>query len=145
MKQDNCVFCGIIDGIIPSSKIYEDEKVLAFMGIRPVHDGECMVIPKEHIDHFMDIPDELASHVISIAQKIAHKIMDAYHPKRVGYIVHGFGVPHAHLILIPLHEVDEITSSAFAYLENGKIQFSEGQIPIQDRDKLDTIASMLTI
>src|SRR5690349_779720 len=108
METKKCIFCLIVGGQAESSKVYEDEKVLAFMGIHPVHPGECMVIPKEHIDHFTDISDALAQHILTIAQKIGRNILTELKPLRIGYVVHGFGVSHAHFLIIPLHEPDEI-------------------------------------
>ena len=52
VKDSSCVFCRIVAGESPASVVYEDERVLALMNIRPIHPGECMVIPKQHVDHF---------------------------------------------------------------------------------------------
>lgn len=78
-QQDSkCIFCEIVAGREPASKIYEDEKILAFMNIRPVNTGEFMVIPKEHIDHFLDIPDDLAAHILLTAQRLARKVQEKF-------------------------------------------------------------------
>ena len=58
-----CKFCEIVSEHSPASVVYEDEKVMCFMTLRPTREGECVIIPKEHIDHFTDIPDELAAHI----------------------------------------------------------------------------------
>lgn len=123
--------------------MYEDERVLAFMGIYPIHPGECMIIPKEHIDHFTDVPDELASHMLLVAQKIGRNILTVLKPLRIGYVVHGFGVAHAHLLIIPLHETDEITSKAFAYIEEGEVHFSTQRVPLAAREELDRVAKSI--
>jgi histidine triad (HIT) family protein len=99
-KIMKCVFCEIVTGRDPASVIYSDDLVLAFMTLQPSQPGECMVIPKLHIDHFTDIPDDLAMHMMVVGQRIGRKMMQVFSPKRVGLVVHGFGVPHAHLILI---------------------------------------------
>jgi histidine triad (HIT) family protein len=96
---------------------------MAFMGIRPIHPGECLVIPKEHIDHFTDIADTTAQHIMVIAQKIGRRMREVFKPQQVGMVVHGFGVPHAHLIMIAQHHEDDITSGRFAYLKEGRIIF----------------------
>lgn len=143
--QSDCVFCGIVAEKEPASKIYEDDKVISFMSIQPIHPGESVVIPKVHIDHFTDIDDDTAQHLIFIAQRIGRRMRQVFQPKRVGMIVHGFGVPHAHLILVPQHHPDDLTSGRFAHLEEGKIIFSLRHIPIANRSVLDEHARLLAI
>lgn len=139
-----CVFCEIVAGRAPASIIYQDEVVLAMMGIRPIHPGECMVIPRQHIDHFTDIDDELTQHLLVIAQRIGRRMREVFRPQRVGMVVHGFGVPHAHLLLIPLHRPDDITSGRFAYLaEDGSIAFGVQHLPLAERSLLDEHARLL--
>ena len=118
---------------------------MCFMTLRPTRPGECMVIPKEHIDHFMDIPDELAAHIMIIAQQVARNMQRVFEPKRIGMVVHGFGVPHAHLILVPQHDITDITSGRFAKIENGKVMFDHKQLPLLDRTALDEHAEKLRI
>ncbi len=55
-QQDSCIFCEIVDRRAEASVVYEDEQIMAFMTIRPVNPGEFLIIPKQHIDHFCDIP-----------------------------------------------------------------------------------------
>lgn len=94
-----CKFCEIVSGHSPASVVYEDEKAMCFMTLRPIREGECVVIPKEHIDHFTDIPDEIATHIMVIAQRVGRNMCKQFGGIRIGLVVHGFGVPHAHLIL----------------------------------------------
>ena len=81
-----CVFCEIVAGHEPASVIFEHNDVMAFMNIRPIHEGEFMVIPKMHIDHFTDLPDELASKIMSVAQKYARQLKSLLNPLRIGYV-----------------------------------------------------------
>jgi histidine triad (HIT) family protein len=141
----DCIFCQIIAKEAPASIVHEDDISIAFMGIRPTASGECMIIPKEHIDHFQDIPDELASHLFLTAQNIARNIQKELDPKRVGYLVNGFGVAHAHLVIIPLEEENQITSSKFANINNGQIIFDESQVQLTSRDELDAIARQIKL
>lgn len=145
MKSKNklCVFCEIVTGREKSSKVYEDGKILAFMSLRPVHPGELMVIPKKHIDHFCDIPDDLTTHIFIHVQGLSRKAREKLKPKRVGLVVHGFGVPHAHIIIVPLHHSGDITSSHFVRIEDSKIAFGEDHVPITPREELDYIARLL--
>ncbi|MDB9526315.1 HIT family protein [Oscillatoria sp. CS-180] len=141
----NCVFCRIVAGSEPASVIFEDDRLIAFMGIRPIRPGECMVIPKRHIDHFTDIDDETSQRIILVAQHIGRRIREVFKPQRVGMIVHGYGVPHAHLILVPQHDPYDITSARLAYLENGGISFGMKNLPFTDRVILDKHAQLLRI
>ena len=138
-----CVFCRIVAGRAPCSRVHEDDVSLGFMGIRPARPGELMIIPKAHIDHFCDIPDELAAHILLVAQALSRAIHRTLNPPRVGLIVHGFGVPHAHLIVIPQHEDTDITSGRFAYLDEGRIEFSNHHLRQVPRHELDDVAVSL--
>src|SRR5215470_14112050 len=109
VSDSTCVFCKIVAGIEPASKFYEDAEILGFMNYKPVHPGECLLIPKAHIDHFMDIDDELAARIIRLGQRLCRKIRAQINPDRVGYVVAGYGVPHAHLIVIPNYHANDIT------------------------------------
>ena len=79
-----------------------------------------MIIPKEHIDHFCDIPDQLAAHILIVAQQFSRTIRQVLSPQRVGLVVHGFGVPHAHISVVPLQSPTDIS---YAYYEAGKLAF----------------------
>jgi histidine triad (HIT) family protein len=70
--MDDCIFCKIAKGEIPSSKIYEDEKYLAFVDIMPATRGHALVIAKEHYSTFLDIPKKELSELILLTQKIAN-------------------------------------------------------------------------
>ena len=140
-----CIFCEIVAGREPASEIYADDRVMALMGVQPAQPGECMVIPRDHIDHFSDLPDDLAAHVMVVAQKISRKMQRVFLPRRVGLVVHGFGVPHAHLMIVPQHRSDDITSGRFARIEDGKIVFSLKNIPMVKRELLDEQAKLLRV
>tara|TARA_R110002050_G_scaffold32336_1_gene83313 strand:+ start:40 stop:522 length:483 start_codon:yes stop_codon:yes gene_type:complete len=140
-----CIFCEIVAGREPASVIYSDDQVLALMTLRPSQPGECMVIPKQHIDHFTDLSDDLSAHLVVVAQRIGRKMKQVFSPQRIGMVVHGFGVPHAHLLLVAQHNPDDITSGRFARIEEGKIVFDLRDIPVPPRDELDKHAALLSI
>ena len=143
--SDNCIFCEIVAGRSPASVVFADNQAMCFMTLRPTRPGECMVIPKEHIDHFTDVPDDLASHIMIIAQRVARKMRSSFVSKRIGMVIHGFGVSHAHLILLPQHDITDITSGRFAKIEDGKIVYDHKQIAMFDREVLDEHAARLRI
>ncbi len=138
-----CIFCGIVRGDAPASLVHADESVLAFMNIRPTAPGECLVIPRAHVDHFTDLDDDTAARIMVVAQRIGRSLRRAFEPERVGFVVHGYGVSHAHLIVVPQHGPDDITSGQFAQLVDGRIAFSDRHLEVADRAVLDEHARRL--
>jgi histidine triad (HIT) family protein len=138
-----CVFCEIVAGRAPASVIHEDDVLVAFMGIQPTAPGECLVIPRAHVDHFTDVPDDVAQRIIVAAQRIGRAMRALFAPERVGYLVHGYGVPHAHLVLVPQHGPHHLTSDRCARIEDGRVVFSLDGIPLADRATLDAQARAL--
>lgn len=138
-----CIFCHIVNGLSPASIVCQDEHVMAFMAIRPTTPGECLVIPKAHVDHFTDLDDETAQLIMVVAQRLGRRLRRVFNPLRVGMLVHGFGVPHAHLILVPQQGPHHLTSDRFASIQDGRIVFSERGIPLAERATLDEHARLL--
>ncbi|MCL2002060.1 HIT domain-containing protein [Candidatus Saccharibacteria bacterium] len=106
------VFTKIINGEIPAHKIYEDDKVLAFLDIHPLTDGHTLLIPKQEIDYLFDLPDDLYNYMWQIAKKLAGPLKDAMGVKRVGVIVEGFLVPHTHIHLVPIDNDQQLKHGA---------------------------------
>ena len=102
------LFSRIIDGEIPCHKICEDEHYLAFLDIRPINPGHTLVIPKKEIDYLFDVDDDLLGGMMVFAKKIAHAIKEEVECKRIGVMVAGLEVPHAHIHLIPIHEIPDL-------------------------------------
>ena len=96
--QDS-IFTKIIKGEIPSHTVYEDEHAIAFLDINPLSDGHVLVVPKQQIDSLWALPAEVYQHLWAVAQRIAHAMETELQPERVGVIVEGFDVPHAHIQL----------------------------------------------
>ncbi len=143
VTDSSCVFCKIVAGAEPASVLYEDESVLAFMNIRPIRPGELLVIPKEHVDHFCDLADDLACRILVQAQRLSRNLRERLKPERVGLVVHGFGVPHAHLVVVPLHEPNDIVSARHIHVEGGQIKFSDEHLN-ERREELDRLARLLS-
>lgn len=102
------IFTKIVRGEIPSYKIYEDERYYAFLDINPLTEGHTLVIPKEEIDYFFDLPDDLLSGMMVVSRKIAKAIEKVVTCKRVAVVVLGLEVPHAHVHLIPFNRESDI-------------------------------------
>ncbi len=107
-KSEESVFTKIIKGEIPSHKIYEDDRCLAFLDIYPQAEGHTLLIPKQQIDKLWDLPDDLYHHLWNMAKKIETKMTEVLNPPRVGIFVEGFGVPHAHIHLIPVYKLNDL-------------------------------------
>ena len=144
VTDPTCVFCQIVAGRGPASVVYEDALVLAFMDIRPVNRGQLAVIPREHVDQFCDVADDLACHRLVQAQRLSRNVRERLGPERVGLVVSGYGVSHAHLVVVPLHGPDDITSAKYAGLEDGQIKFGVGHLKEEPREELDRLARLLS-
>jgi histidine triad (HIT) family protein len=105
------VFSRIVKGEIPSYKIAESENCFAFLDISPLVKGHTLVIPKKEVDYLFDLDDELLAELHLFAKKIAIATGKAIPCKRVGVVVLGLEVPHAHIHLIPLHSEADINFS----------------------------------
>lgn len=102
------IFTKIVNGEIPSYKIAEDDNYLAFLDVNPNAKGHTLCIPKQEIDKIFDMDDELYLGLMKFSKKIAIALEKTVLCKRVGMAVVGLEVPHAHVHLIPLNEMDEM-------------------------------------
>ncbi|WP_428230182.1 HIT family protein [Flavobacterium sp.] len=102
------IFTKIVNGEIPSYKIAEDDNYLAFLDVNPNAKGHTLCIPKQEIDKIFDLDDELYLGLMKFSKKIAIALEKTVSCKRVGMAVVGLEVPHAHVHLIPLNEMDEM-------------------------------------
>lgn len=112
MSHDNCIFCKIINGEIPSAKVYEDEHVYAFLDISQVTKGHTLIIPKEHTKNIYDTPPEVARELFARVPQIANAIKKTYQPIGMNILnnneaVAGQSVFHLHIHLIPKYKADE--------------------------------------
>jgi len=95
------VFTHIIEGRIPGTFVWKDDRCVAFMTINPIADGHVLVVPRDEIDHWVDCSPDLSAHLFAVAHEIGRAQMDAFACERIGLIVAGYEVPHTHLHVIP--------------------------------------------
>ena len=126
------IFTKIINGEIPSYKIAEDENFYAFLDIFPVVKGHTLVIPKKEIDYIYDLDDETLAGLNIFAKKIAKAIEKVIPCKRVGVLVLGTEVPHAHIHLIPFKTESEVSISS-PKLKLSKEEFEEIATKIMEK------------
>lgn len=118
------IFSRIIAGEIPSYKIAENDKFFAFLDINPMAKGHTLVIPKQEVDYLFDLDDATVGEMHIFAKKIAKAIEKAVPCKRIGTMVLGMEVPHAHIHLIPINkESDMLLSNPKLKLD--KTEFEE--------------------
>lgn len=102
------IFTKIVNGEIPCYKIAEDDHFLAFLDVNPNAKGHTLCIPKQEINKIFDIDDELYLGLMAFSKKVAVALEKTVPCKRIGMAVIGLEVPHAHVHLIPLNEMDEM-------------------------------------
>ena len=103
------IFTKIVNGEIPCYKVAEDENFLAFLDVNPNAKGHTLCIPKQEIDKFFEIEDDLYLGLMAFSKKVAIALEKTVPCLRVGMAVVGLEVPHAHVHLIPLNEMGEMT------------------------------------
>ncbi len=108
--MDNCIFCKIIKGEIPSKDVYEDEIVKVFLDVNPVANGHMLVVPKKHVTDFTELDDETAKHLNQIAKRMLNGLNATLKPQGVRLCV-NYGmyqeVKHYHLHIIPGYEPEQ--------------------------------------
>jgi len=102
------IFTKIINGDIPAYKITEDDNFLAFLDVNPNAKGHTLCIPKQEINKLFDMPEDQYLGLMQFSRKVAIALEKTVSCKRVGVAVVGLEVPHAHVHLIPLNEMDEM-------------------------------------
>lgn len=108
------VFTMIIEGDLPGTFVWKDEQCVAFMSINPISFGHTLVVPRDEIDHWTDVPSILQQHLFDVAGKIAVAQKLAFNTKRVGMVIAGFEVPHTHIHLIPMNTMADMDFSLAA-------------------------------
>ncbi len=103
------IFSKIIAGEIPCYKVAEDDRCLAFLDIRPIVYGHTLVIPKVEIDYIFDMEDEYLSHLHVFAKKVARILREEVPCLRIGVMVAGLEVPHAHIHLVPMQTIGDLS------------------------------------
>lgn len=102
------LFTKIVKGEIPCHKVMEDANYLAFLDIRPINPGHTLVISKLEIDYIFDLNDDLLAGLLIFSKKVAHKIKKVVDCQRIGIMVAGLEVPHAHVHLVPISSVGDL-------------------------------------
>lgn len=102
------IFTRIINGDIPSYKLAEDDRYIAFLDVSPVHEGHALVVPKREVDHLFDLEGDELGGILAFSKEVARKIKAVVPCTRIGISVIGLEVPHAHIHLIPIDSLGDM-------------------------------------
>ena len=111
MKKDDCIFCKLANGDIPTNSIYEDDRFNVILDNGPATKGHALILPKQHADNLYDLPDDVAAKILPLAKKLATKVTEALKADGFNLVQNnkecaGQTVNHFHLHLIPRYEND---------------------------------------
>jgi len=129
----DCLFCKIAKGDIPCSKIYEDDKMLAFLDIMPVNKGHALVIPKEHYEDIFQIPDYILAEMATMLKKVSTAVKHGVEADGINLLMNnheaaGQVVPHAHFHVIPRHTGDGLQHWEQSEYETDEIKLYKDMI-----------------
>lgn len=126
------IFSRIIAGEIPCHRLREDDRFLSFLDVRPIARGHALVIPKQEVDRFFDMDAPLLDGILSFAKPIVEAIESVVPCQRVGLMVAGLEVPHAHLHLVPITQTGDLNFANARQGDPGEL----AQLAKQIRDVL---------
>jgi histidine triad (HIT) family protein len=103
------IFTKIINGDIPGTFVHKDEACVAFMSINPMADGHLLVVPRDEVDHWVDLSPYLSAHLFEVSHRLSRALQKAFPCERVGLIIAGYEVPHCHIHLIPTDNMGQLS------------------------------------
>ena len=121
--QDS-IFTRIIKGEINSYKVLEEDKFIAFLDVNPIKEGHTLVVPKMQVDYIYDLPEDIFKELFVFSKKVSKILKKTFDCKRIGISVIGLEVPHAHIHLVP---IDHIKDMSF---ESERIQYSKEEFSV---------------
>ena len=108
--MQDCLFCAIARGDVPSHRVCETDDLVAFLDIHPIRPAHTLIVPRAHYAYFDDMPEKLAADIVMLGQKLARAMKSVYGVERAGFAFMGFDIHHAHAHVLPVFERDDITS-----------------------------------
>lgn len=108
------IFSRIIAGDLPGRFVWRDDRAVAFLSIAPMMPGHTLVVPRDEIDHWIDLDPDLAGHLFRVAQWVGRAQQRVWNPARVGVMIVGEEVPHTHLHVVPINHPGELS---FAHID----------------------------
>ena len=123
------IFTRIIDGELPGRFVWRDDHCVAFLSINPLQTGHTLVVPILEVDHWIDLPPAVNERIMHVSHLLGRAQQQAFQPERIGLIIAGFEVPHAHVHVLPIQDM-------------GDLDFRNAA-PTVDADEQDQIADTL--
>ena len=102
------IFTRIIEGELPGTFVWRDDVCVAFMSIAPLKTGHTLVVPRAEVDHWIDLDPDVNAHLMRVSQQIATAAQAAFSPSRVGLMIAGLEVPHVHLHVLPIDDMQDM-------------------------------------
>jgi histidine triad (HIT) family protein len=106
------LFTRIISGEIPGRFVWKDDRCVAFLTIEPMRPGHTLVVPRDEVAHWIDLDADLSAHVFEVARVIGQAQSAAFAPRRIGVMIVGEEVPHAHVHVVPINDVGDLSFAA---------------------------------
>ena len=123
------IYTRIIDGDIPGRFLWQDDQCVGLLDIRPLSHGHTLVVPRQEIDQWTELPSDLAAHLMTVAHAIGSVQKAVLRPARVGLMIAGFEVPHVHVHVVPMNSM-------------AALDFAQAD-PSPDQDALDAVRVQL--
>jgi len=128
--EENCIFCKIANGIIPSATLYEDDDFRVILDLGPGAKGHALIIPKVHAANLFELPDDVAARVLIVAKQVAAKLKDGLHADGINLVQNngeaaGQSVFHFHVHVIPRYENDTVN-----------IKWPHGELTEEDKNEI---------
>ncbi|MEZ5244006.1 MAG: HIT family protein [Acidimicrobiales bacterium] len=124
------IYTRIIDGLIPGRFLWTDEVCVSFLDIRPLARGHALVVPRQEVDQWTDLPADTVAHLMTVAHAIGNAQKELLSPARIGLMIAGFEVPHVHVHVVPMNSM--------AALDFGQADTNP------DQDDLDALQAALS-
>lgn len=123
------IFTRIINREIPGTFVHEDEHCVVFLSINPLADGHVLVVPREEVDHWVDLSPALATHLFSVSHRVADALRRAFPCERVGLIIAGYEVNHCHIHLVPTDDMSQLSfANAAGSIERATLEANAARI-----------------
>jgi histidine triad (HIT) family protein len=102
------IFSRIIAGELPARFVWKDDLCVVFLSNRPLRPGHALVVPRQEVDHWIDLDTSLLAHLTTVAQSIGKAQMAGFKPARIGLMLAGLEVPHVHFHVVPIRGVHDL-------------------------------------
>ena len=102
------IFTKIIAGELPGRLVWKDDVCVAMLTIAPLRPGHALVVPRREVDHWLDLDDATAAHLLKVAKSVGKGLMQGFKPAKVGLIIAGLEVRHVHLHVVPMNAIADL-------------------------------------